>query len=161
MAEDKYWEPTMKVFSSLFQKPKMQDKLLQKPPFKYLFDIVLATMEATKFGEGLYSAQELDASYYESRDIKIMFLKKAIDLTQHAIGKGLAAKPNKIVAGLEPENTNLFLQEFHRSATTAELAKKGPKIIKKLLQKYEEDQKGETGASEEQPAPKVASAEEP
>lgn len=68
-------------------------------------------------------------------------MKKAIDLTQHAIGKGLPAKPNKIVAGLEPENTNLFLQELHRSATTPELSKKGPKIIKKLLEKIEEEAK--------------------
>lgn len=109
MAEEKFWEPTVKVFSALFAKPKMNDKLLQKPPFKYLFDIVMATIQATQFGEGFFSAQELDPGYYENRDQKIMFLRKVIDLTQFAIGKGLAAKANKIVAGLEPENTNAFL----------------------------------------------------
>lgn len=73
--------------------------------------------------------------------MKIQFLRKVIDLTQHAIGKGLQAKPNKIVAGLEPENTNEFLQELCRSAVTPDLNKKGPKIVKKLLAKYEEEAK--------------------
>ena len=65
-----------------------------------------------------------------------MYLKKIIDLTQYAIKQELPAKPNKIVAGLEPENTNLFLQELYRAATTPEISKNGPKIIKKLLSKY-------------------------
>ena len=81
MAESNYWEATIKGFSAVFQKPKMSDKLLQKPPFKYLFDIVFATIDATKFGDGLYNELEKDAAFYDNRDLKIQFLKKAIDLT--------------------------------------------------------------------------------
>ena len=31
------------MFSSLFERPKMSEKLLSKPPFKYIFDIVFET----------------------------------------------------------------------------------------------------------------------
>ena len=40
-----------------------------------------------------------------------------IDLVQLMTKQELAVKPNKVVAGLEPENTNIFLQGnaiFHR-----------------------------------------------
>ncbi|EGR27224.1 traf3ip1 protein, putative [Ichthyophthirius multifiliis] len=152
MAEENFWEPTIKAFEGLFQKPKMRDKLLQKPPFQYLFDIVMATTDATGFGEGLYTDEEKNSQFYQNRDQKITFLKKIIDLTQYAIKQELPAKPNKIVAGLEPENTNIFLIELHRSATTPEINKNGPKIIKKLLAKYSQKEGSAQEKTQEKPA---------
>jgi TRAF3-interacting protein 1 len=35
------------MFSSLFEKPKMSQKLLEKPPFKYIFDIIVETTKTT------------------------------------------------------------------------------------------------------------------
>ena len=52
------------MFSSLFEKPKMTDKLLQKPPFRYIFDIVNQTSITTGFGKGLYTEEELNANFY-------------------------------------------------------------------------------------------------
>jgi len=40
----------------------------------------------------------------------MFFLKKIIGLTSVMTGEELEAKPNKIVAGVEPEKTNAFLQ---------------------------------------------------
>ena len=38
-----FWEVTAQMYSSLFEKPKMSEKLLSKPPFKYIFDIIAET----------------------------------------------------------------------------------------------------------------------
>ena len=42
----------------------MTEKLLSRPPFKYLFDVVVALQKSTQFAEGLYSEAKLDANAY-------------------------------------------------------------------------------------------------
>ena len=38
-----FWQTTAQMYGSLFEKPKMLEKLLVKPPFKYIFDIITET----------------------------------------------------------------------------------------------------------------------
>lgn len=45
-----FWKPTSDMFSGLIDKPKMTEKLLSKPPFKYIFDIIIETSKKTNFG---------------------------------------------------------------------------------------------------------------
>jgi TRAF3-interacting protein 1 len=53
------------MFSSLIENPKMTEKLLSKPPFKYIYDIIIETCKKTNFAQGsfdfkfsgLYNAQ--------------------------------------------------------------------------------------------------------
>lgn len=52
MSNDEFWKPTSDMYSGLIDKPKMQAKLLMKPPFKYLFDIIMETIKKTNFGKG-------------------------------------------------------------------------------------------------------------
>jgi TRAF3-interacting protein 1 len=40
------------MFTALIEKPKMNEKLLSKPPFKYLFDIFSETTKKTGFVNG-------------------------------------------------------------------------------------------------------------
>ena len=54
------------MFSSLIQKPKMTEKLLKKPPLKYIYDNLLNTMKQTGFPKGLYTAEEEDHKYFEA-----------------------------------------------------------------------------------------------
>jgi len=63
-----FWKPTAEMFGQLIERPKMTEKLLQKPPFKYLFDIIAETIKKTGCGNGtsfikagLYAGQELNA----------------------------------------------------------------------------------------------------
>ena len=114
---DEYWQETAEMYGQLFQKPKMSQKLLTKPPFRYLHDIFTATCAATGYGQGLYEGAELDAKAITEKDAKIAFLVKLIQLTELIIGEQIDVKPTKIVAGHEPEKTNIFLQAMFRAAT--------------------------------------------
>lgn len=106
------------MFEQLFDKPKMGEKLLVKPPFRYLHDIFLATIGATGFANGLYTEAEMDSKANHDKDAKITILAKMITITEMVVGEKLECKPTKIVAGLEPEKTNYFLQQLFRAATS-------------------------------------------
>lgn len=47
---------------------------------------------------------------YQDKDAKISFLRKAIDAVVMVTGEPLSVKPERVVAGHEPEKTNEFLQ---------------------------------------------------
>ena len=94
-----FWKPTAEMYSSLFQKPKMAEPLLKKPPFKYLFDIITETTKVTGFGKDLLTEEETNPDFYESRERKIAYLQKFIDLIKIMGKEDVQAKPAKIVAG--------------------------------------------------------------
>lgn len=98
-----FWKPTAELFTALIEKPKMTEKLLQKPPFKYLFDIIAETTKKTGFANGLYSGQELNAEFHSDKDKKIVYLQKIIKVVELMSGAAVEAKPQRIVAGLDPE----------------------------------------------------------
>lgn len=64
------------MYTQLFSKPPMSEKLLSRPPFKYIFDVVMALMKATGFPEGLFAPEELDAGLYNVRDIVMCRIKR-------------------------------------------------------------------------------------
>ena len=55
------------MYTQLIPRPKMTEKLLSRPPFRYLFDIVQETIKATNFGNGLYSEEEGNSKNYQVR----------------------------------------------------------------------------------------------
>ena len=46
------WKTTSDLFEGFIDKPRMSEKLLSKPPFKYLFDIIMETSKKTGFANG-------------------------------------------------------------------------------------------------------------
>lgn len=81
------WKVTKDLFDALIERPKMTDKLLQKPPFKYIFDIISETTKKTGFANGnsfiilgLYEDEELKADFYGEKSRKITYLQKIISL---------------------------------------------------------------------------------
>ena len=59
----------------------MTEKLLSRPPFRYIHDIILATIEATGFGAGLLDGDELNSKAINEKEDKIRILEKVISLT--------------------------------------------------------------------------------
>lgn len=49
---------------------------------------------------------------FQDKDAKISFLQKAIDVVVMVSGEPVSAKPARIVAGHEPERTNVLLQRI-------------------------------------------------
>jgi TRAF3-interacting protein 1 len=107
---------TKELMGGLISKPKMNDKLLNKPPFRFLHDIVTAVMTKTGFATGLYEDDDLNSGNVKEKSAKLAFLEKIVNCVQHAQGIELEIKPAKVVAGLEPEFTNIFLQEYAKAA---------------------------------------------
>uniref|UniRef100_A0A182JWE4 TRAF3-interacting protein 1 n=1 Tax=Anopheles christyi TaxID=43041 RepID=A0A182JWE4_9DIPT len=101
---------TQSSLGKFVKRPALTDKLLRKPPFRFLHDIVHAIIREHGFLDGLYTTDELNSDYIKDRDSKMAFLQKLIDVVKLTTGRELKVRPSKIVAGLEPERTNELLQ---------------------------------------------------
>ncbi|XP_017325993.1 TRAF3-interacting protein 1 isoform X3 [Ictalurus punctatus] len=101
---------TQETLGKVIKKPPLTEKLLSKPPFRYLHDIVSEVIRTTGFMKGLYAESEMKSDNVKDKDSKIAFLQKAIDVVMLVSGDPVAAKPARIVAGHEPEKTNELLQ---------------------------------------------------
>ncbi|KAF2353645.1 hypothetical protein FHG87_015604 [Trinorchestia longiramus] len=95
--------------------PSLTTKLLNKPPFKFLHDVINAVITETGFLSGLYTEAELDKDNIKDKEGKISFLQKCIDATIFATGEDLTVRPSKIVSGHEADKTNEFLQALARA----------------------------------------------
>jgi len=62
----------------IIQRPKMSDKLLMKPPFRFLHDTITSIMSTTGFAEGLYEGDELDSTKVADKEAKISYLEKIV-----------------------------------------------------------------------------------
>eukprot|EP00055_Hartaetosiga_balthica_P000827 m.137555 g.137555 ORF g.137555 m.137555 type:complete len:505 (-) comp11907_c0_seq1:45-1559(-) len=101
---------TIELMGPLLKKPPVNEKLLKRPPFKYLHNMVTQLMHEYEFFKGLYTEEEMNPENVSSKESKVEFLTKAIDVTAIVTGKKLKAKPSKIVAGKEAVQTNKWLQ---------------------------------------------------
>jgi TRAF3-interacting protein 1 len=101
---------TQLLLGELIQRPKLTEKLLSKPPFRFLHDIIMEVIKNTKFATHLYTPQEMDSASVTDKAQKLLFLEKIITVVGIQLNTIVEAKPMKIVAGLDAQNTNNFLQ---------------------------------------------------
>ncbi|KAK4327156.1 hypothetical protein Pmani_002385 [Petrolisthes manimaculis] len=97
------------------KKPPLTDKLLNKPPFRFLHDIINVIIKETGFLSGLYTDEELSSENIKDKESKVAFLQKCIDATALATGESLTVRPSKIVAGHEADKTNIWLQALGKA----------------------------------------------
>jgi TRAF3-interacting protein 1 len=105
------------AIGSLISKPKMADKLLNKPPFRFLHDTITAVFNATGFGQGLYADEMLNSANVTDKTAKLQFLDTVINMVGICQGVALDIRSAKVAAGLEAECTNNFLLQLARCAT--------------------------------------------
>uniref|UniRef100_A0A9J2PAX9 TRAF3-interacting protein 1 n=1 Tax=Ascaris lumbricoides TaxID=6252 RepID=A0A9J2PAX9_ASCLU len=104
-------DKTRQLFASLIQRPPLTDHLLQRPPFKFLHDVINATIQNTGFLFDIFTPEELDYSNMKDKATKMEFLQKLIKALNDD-GSLKSVKAAKIVAGKEPELTNALLQKL-------------------------------------------------
>ena len=110
---------TRSVIASLISKPKMTDKLLARPPFRFLFDIIIAVNAATDLElEQVLTEAELDSANLKDKSSKLLFLDKVIKHVETRLDITIDLSAKKVVAGLETEKTRRFLQLLATAATT-------------------------------------------
>lgn len=125
-------EKTKEVLQPLFAKPTLSTKLLEKPPFRFIHDIVVATLTTTGFPMDFYTGFELDSSNFKvNKTAKVSFLDKLIHLVNVGSGSTLDVSSSKIVAGLDALKTNELLVAFARLALNKDTDRPG--LIKHCL----------------------------
>lgn len=72
---------TQDTLGKYVKKPQLTEKLLKKPPFRFLHDVINAVIRDTGFLKGLYRPEELVSDNIKDRDAKITFLQSLIDVT--------------------------------------------------------------------------------
>lgn len=112
--DEKVVKKTQDSLGKIITKPPLTPKLLSKPPFRFLHDIVTEVIKTTSFFKGLYGQAENDSKKLVNREDKMSYLQKAIDVVSIVSGTNISIKTSKIVAGAEPEKTNEFLQLLAR-----------------------------------------------
>ena len=112
-------ERTRQMLSAIVHKPKCTDKLLSKPPFRFLHDLILAINDATGFGlEEELTIEEMDSCNLKDKVDRLAFLDKIIKHAEGRLSTTIDARPKKILAGLEPDKTCQFLQLLAVAAMT-------------------------------------------
>lgn len=110
---------TKKIMESIVIHPKVSEKLLDRPPFRFLHDFIIAVTKATGYGKGLFTEQELDSGKASSKEEKIEFLEKVICFVEKSLSTEIGIRAAKVVSGLECEKTRLFLQLLVLAASSA------------------------------------------
>ncbi|XP_047120116.1 TRAF3-interacting protein 1 isoform X1 [Schistocerca piceifrons] len=101
---------TQESLGKYIKRPPLTEKLLRKPPFRFLHDIVTCVIRETGFMNGVFSPDELNHENIKDKESKIAFLQKLIETVKATSDSNITARPSKIVAGHEPTKTNELLQ---------------------------------------------------
>ena len=144
---------TQDTLGKIIKKPPLTEKLLNKPPFRFLHDVITEVIRTTEFLKGLFTAEEMDSKNVTSKEAKIAFLQKVIDCVSIVGNESLAVRPNKVIAGHEPENTNELLQFIARC-----IRKKlsSEEAVEMVLKGKGKKQKPKTTANKSSAEPKPA-----
>ena len=162
-----FWVATQNVLQGkngepLVRKPKLTENLLKKPPFRFLHDVISEVIRSSGFAKDVFDEHESDSKNVKDKESKVAYLNKIIDYVSETTGTRVPVRPLKVVAGLEPELTNQFLQQL--GAAAAKHKGSGEDEAKEKENKVPSDGApvvdAVKGASLEKPPPQQQSKEE-
>ena len=105
------WQDTAKLIGSIIQKPTMKEKHLKRPPFRFVFDIVINIMNKTGFLSGLFSGHELESKLMSTDvSLKLNWYKKLVTAVGFFWNTKLKVEPENMIAGKKCKNTLRLLQ---------------------------------------------------
>ncbi|XP_070171928.1 TRAF3-interacting protein 1 isoform X2 [Polyergus mexicanus] len=152
---------TQDLLGKYFKKPPLTEKLLRKPPFRFLHDIITAIIKETGFLKGLFTDEELNSDNIKDKEAKLAFLTKLIDVVKLISGANLMVRASKIISGQEPTKTNELLQAIGKSLDKKISSAEAIEHYKKSLQKKTKtESKSKSTIKEEtskKPVPRQAS----
>ncbi|XP_018348863.1 PREDICTED: TRAF3-interacting protein 1 [Trachymyrmex septentrionalis] len=140
---------TQNLLGKYFKKPPLTEKLLRKPPFRFLHDIITAIIKETSFLEGLFSEEELNSDNIKNKEAKLAFLTKLIDVVKLISGANLMVRASKIISGQEPTKTNELLQAIGKALDKKVSSKEAIDHYKKGLEKKVKVSKSRSMTKEE------------
>ncbi|ESL12186.1 hypothetical protein TRSC58_00051 [Trypanosoma rangeli SC58] len=137
-----YWTPTIEAFQPLqLGGPEITPKLLKRPPFRFIADIVTAINVRFAAYDHIFSPDQLDVTKIDNKEKKIKYLTTLVEYVGSLLGRKIDVSVKKIVSGSEPEKTNVFLQclaqavgyaqqdKTRRAQTPMPAAQESPKLV--------------------------------
>ncbi|KAL0210684.1 hypothetical protein RCL1_005120 [Eukaryota sp. TZLM3-RCL] len=112
-----FWLPAKEALEPYIKSTPLTEKLLGRPPFRYLFDLITEFIRETGWGDDLLSPDELNIDSLSDKAKRGIWLKKIIDHTITLSGISLEVKPSKILAGMDANLTCEFLEVMAKSLT--------------------------------------------
>ncbi|CAH8448651.1 unnamed protein product [Schistosoma turkestanicum] len=100
---------TQNTLGKLIKRPVLTEKLLMRPPFRFIHDICTSLIRSTGLMKGLFSSEELDAENVKDKDKKLAFLQKLVDFLSVVHERTIPVRIMSIVAGKEADKTNEML----------------------------------------------------
>lgn len=106
-----FWSATIAAYQPLqMPTPELTPKLLKRPPFRFIHDIVCGIDARFAAYDTVVPPELRDSTQVDTKEKKIEYLTVLIQYINKIMKVELDVNPKKIVAGQEPEKTNLFLQ---------------------------------------------------
>lgn len=75
---EEFTNKTIEILSKHINKPPLTAKLLSKPPFRYLHDLVSELINTSGTCKGLYNEFESNSDNVKDKEGKVLYLQKLI-----------------------------------------------------------------------------------
>ncbi|CBZ29535.1 conserved hypothetical protein [Leishmania mexicana MHOM/GT/2001/U1103] len=106
-----FWSATIAAYQPLqLTSPELTPKLLKRPPFRFIHDIVCGIDARFAAYDHIIPAELRDSAKVDTKEKKIEYLTTLIQYINKIMKVEIDVNPKKIVSGSEPEKTNIFLQ---------------------------------------------------